>query len=599
MQHTLARALAHPDKAKRDKIITTLHTYIAGNDFNDYEMMKLWKALHYCLWLSDKAAVQLELAQNLANMIHSCKTDAQAMQYMRCFLQTIMREWGALDYHRINKFYSMIRLFLRETFRYMYVRQWNPTIVTAMLDILQHEMLNKSPNGPRMHVADIFLSEVYIATSTSAAHATNAMATESSGSSKNKKNKEGKKAANVSSHLTGVSSITDSVMDLLLVPWLIAAKNERDHVYRERVLKAVFAEYTVTFARELNKTAAAESSSQSGGRKKAKTNEHADASSSSEVVTVFSAVDTRHLQALVFASASAQDVGALQRKGLYAIHESLQAVTKVQFVQQEFAAKVNIGSVVPVSASDKKNTNKGGKVVVTAAPAAHLSSDEDEEEEEAGSDDDSMEYDEEEEEEVGDESEEGWVNINSESGSDESESESESESEEEEEEEKVAEEPVGKKRKSNKSTHVSTPVAVKLKSATSILMKTATPTSTPVKVADNTADKSPKAFLSSPTFAGAKSGYVFKKGSEGVGYYTDAKEVAKAVKQDKNKNKSNPNTPKQSTHGSGSASGYKKGVTFGENINKDYDASVQALKSTKSPEAAKHIAPKKGAIKKK
>ena len=112
MQVKLARALGNPDKTRREKTIKMLNQYVPGNDFNDLEMLKLWKALHYCLWLTDKAAIQEDVSQMLCNLLHTCKDDEQALQFLRCFFQTVMREWGALDYHRINKFYTFIRLFI-------------------------------------------------------------------------------------------------------------------------------------------------------------------------------------------------------------------------------------------------------------------------------------------------------------------------------------------------------------------------------------------------------------------------------------------------------------------------------------------------------
>ena len=41
--------------------------------FNRSEMLRLWKGLHYCFWMSDKPLVQEELAEKIASLIHCFK----------------------------------------------------------------------------------------------------------------------------------------------------------------------------------------------------------------------------------------------------------------------------------------------------------------------------------------------------------------------------------------------------------------------------------------------------------------------------------------------------------------------------------------------
>ena len=59
-QLTFAKALASPDKATRDKTINVLIKFFKKNNdvMTDIEMLKLWKALFYCYWLSDKVPIQ-------------------------------------------------------------------------------------------------------------------------------------------------------------------------------------------------------------------------------------------------------------------------------------------------------------------------------------------------------------------------------------------------------------------------------------------------------------------------------------------------------------------------------------------------------------
>merc|ERR1712070_846823 len=112
----LARALVNPDKQIRDKTVVALQTYIESlhKNFSELDMLKLWKALFYCFWYSDKALIQQEVAEELSKLIHTFTTPARAQLFFQTFFRTMLREWHFIDQYRINKFYVLIRLALRE-----------------------------------------------------------------------------------------------------------------------------------------------------------------------------------------------------------------------------------------------------------------------------------------------------------------------------------------------------------------------------------------------------------------------------------------------------------------------------------------------------
>ena len=162
---TFARALACPDKEVRDKTVVSLINYVAGlQNITEMEMLKLWKALYYCMWLSDKALIQMELAQALTGLFNSFKERDFAVLYFGIFFRTMVREWTLLDQHRINKFYTLIRLMLREGLSSMHKNGWTAESMDSLLDALEEEVLVKTPNGIRLHIADIFLEELMIVT---------------------------------------------------------------------------------------------------------------------------------------------------------------------------------------------------------------------------------------------------------------------------------------------------------------------------------------------------------------------------------------------------------------------------------------------------
>ncbi|KAK8953305.1 hypothetical protein KSP40_PGU004542 [Platanthera guangdongensis] len=78
----------------------------------DPELIKIWKGLFFCVWHSDKAPAQLELINRLAFILSSLPPPL-AGNYLEAFLITIRREWSGIDFFRLNKFYLLIRKFLR------------------------------------------------------------------------------------------------------------------------------------------------------------------------------------------------------------------------------------------------------------------------------------------------------------------------------------------------------------------------------------------------------------------------------------------------------------------------------------------------------
>ena len=52
-------------------------------------MKKIWKALFYSFWMSDKVPVQQALADLLARLIHCFADPAKAMLWWKCFVVTM------------------------------------------------------------------------------------------------------------------------------------------------------------------------------------------------------------------------------------------------------------------------------------------------------------------------------------------------------------------------------------------------------------------------------------------------------------------------------------------------------------------------------
>lgn len=73
---------------------------------------------------------------------------------------TLMREWHNIDYHRVNKYYMFIRIFLNKIMTLWCKMKYATTAIQPYLDILYDTVLSKTPNGMRFHICDIYLSEL-------------------------------------------------------------------------------------------------------------------------------------------------------------------------------------------------------------------------------------------------------------------------------------------------------------------------------------------------------------------------------------------------------------------------------------------------------
>ncbi|KAJ2039723.1 hypothetical protein GGI08_008157, partial [Coemansia sp. S2] len=88
------------------------------------EMLRHWKALFYCFWLSDKPLVQQELSWELANLILVCK-GGNNVSFVRAFWETMCREWFDIDKHRIDKYLLLVRRVVFFTFSSMQQSGWD------------------------------------------------------------------------------------------------------------------------------------------------------------------------------------------------------------------------------------------------------------------------------------------------------------------------------------------------------------------------------------------------------------------------------------------------------------------------------------------
>jgi hypothetical protein len=155
--------------------------------------------------------VQMELANNFAEIIKIFPKPKGALMYIQMFFRTIVREWHHLDQYRLNKFYSLIRVVMHKAFEYLASKKWKEQVVEDFLVILQEEVIVMVPNGVRYHMADIYLSEIWNATG---------------------------------------GDINTEKFTLLLRPFIGALSGMNDKVFHRRIVKKVFEDYLLNHAAE-------------------------------------------------------------------------------------------------------------------------------------------------------------------------------------------------------------------------------------------------------------------------------------------------------------------------------------------------------------
>ena len=157
------RRVARADKVVRDKAVLALERYLrSAHDMTELEMRKIWKALFYCFWHSDKPKVQADLAERLAALVH-VMPQGQAWPFVRVFWSTMCREWTLIDRLRLDKFYMLMRRSLAHSVKRVAQAQWSTTEVAAFTSVLGGEsgpVVAQAPTGVRYFMCDSFLPAV-------------------------------------------------------------------------------------------------------------------------------------------------------------------------------------------------------------------------------------------------------------------------------------------------------------------------------------------------------------------------------------------------------------------------------------------------------
>jgi len=156
-----AQKLAANDPIQRNRAVKKLQKWLQlrGSLLTKEEIMRIWKGLHYCFWMSDKPLIQEELAETIGHLIH-CFPGENALVFIECGLITEGREWVGIDQWRMDKFMMLTRRFLRQAFNFLSKDNWEK--VNNMTEIFSSSVISNptATLGFRLHFTDVYLEEV-------------------------------------------------------------------------------------------------------------------------------------------------------------------------------------------------------------------------------------------------------------------------------------------------------------------------------------------------------------------------------------------------------------------------------------------------------
>ncbi|KAK4023702.1 hypothetical protein OUZ56_009101 [Daphnia magna] len=168
-----AKKLASNEKKIRDRSLKKLRRWIAARStvpdaFTDDELMKLWKGLFYCMWMSDKPLIQEDLAETISGLVHSIVDRMTGLKFIATALKTMARDWSGIDTWRMDKFLMFVRRIIRHSLEYLAQGDWKKEEVDAYSKMLSEVIINANEStaalnvtiGLQLHVTNLFPEEL-------------------------------------------------------------------------------------------------------------------------------------------------------------------------------------------------------------------------------------------------------------------------------------------------------------------------------------------------------------------------------------------------------------------------------------------------------
>lgn len=172
------KQLSSNNRVVREKSLEALQKVLVSEPFmksKQAQYEKLWKALYYTMWFSDRPRPQQKMARQLGELYSLYGTvgdnksdditlsDRAFLKFCRAFWKVITLEWFNIDRYRMDKYLLLLRRVFFNQLKYLQTRQWNEELVEMYITkVLKHSPLSGSAkvyNGIPFHLIDILLDE--------------------------------------------------------------------------------------------------------------------------------------------------------------------------------------------------------------------------------------------------------------------------------------------------------------------------------------------------------------------------------------------------------------------------------------------------------
>uniref|UniRef100_A0A8R1I9Y2 Reverse transcriptase domain-containing protein n=1 Tax=Caenorhabditis japonica TaxID=281687 RepID=A0A8R1I9Y2_CAEJA len=162
-----AQKLASGEPATRQRALRVLHDWIREQStkkpFEDSDLMRLCKGLHYVMWMQDKMLLQEELADRIGGLINIFTSEAEKIRFFGCFFKSLSKEWPHIDRWRMDKFLMEVRRMVRSTFTHLASLKWKKEIRDEYWNVLEETVCSTDTSfseALKFHFASVLLDEL-------------------------------------------------------------------------------------------------------------------------------------------------------------------------------------------------------------------------------------------------------------------------------------------------------------------------------------------------------------------------------------------------------------------------------------------------------
>ncbi|XP_062572032.1 ribosomal RNA processing protein 1 homolog A-like [Saccostrea cucullata] len=157
-----AQKLAANEKRTRDSAFKKLKKWLQSrsSDGKEADFLKIWKGLHYCMWMQDKPLIQEELSDNMGKLLHVFGKVDISLVFLGVFFQTESREWSGIDRWRMDKFMMLTREMLGQGLALLKKAKWKKNHIDLFCQVMKDQVLMAENDGYKIHITDIYLDEL-------------------------------------------------------------------------------------------------------------------------------------------------------------------------------------------------------------------------------------------------------------------------------------------------------------------------------------------------------------------------------------------------------------------------------------------------------